>query len=322
MFTFDEAINLCREGHWMALRKWELNEYLAVGDDGNIHRYRMEYIEGTFTPVIYDRHYHLKGDKYKPTRDRHPEWEIISDIWHMPGSIPCREAMRMLRDGEVLELYERHESYLASWELDFVRPDGVAKYIVIEGVDLCYDGVGERVDDYCVFFRSDDEALALPYQREKSREVFIAKNSGKKYALYGTGEDGLHRIRALRDIPRHGVRAGDLGGLVEGEHNLSQDGDCWITYTSQVCQTAKVSGNKIICGGMIIDNSTVYYRCKVPVYIGNDGAAMIGCGCNYIQDWFRYYRDGFYDKHVAALDLSNEDIDEIIDILKKHRKPV
>lgn len=30
----------------------------------------------------------------------------------------------------------------------------------------------------------------------------------------------LHRIRALRDI-RPGVRAGDLGGFVESEHNLS-----------------------------------------------------------------------------------------------------
>ena len=26
----------------------------------------------------------------------------------------------------------------------------------------------------------------------------------------------LHRIRALRDIPRYGVKAGELGGFVEG----------------------------------------------------------------------------------------------------------
>lgn len=27
----------------------------------------------------------------------------------------------------------------------------------------------------------------------------------------------LHRITALRDIPRHGVKAGDLGGWIESE---------------------------------------------------------------------------------------------------------
>ena len=37
-----------------------------------------------------------------------------------------------------------------------------------------------------------------------------------------------YRIRALRDIPQQNVKAGDLGGYVEGEHNLSQDGDAWI----------------------------------------------------------------------------------------------
>jgi hypothetical protein len=31
---------------------------------------------------------------------------------------------------------------------------------------------------------------------------------------------GLCRIRALRDIPCAGVKAGDLGGFVEGEKNL------------------------------------------------------------------------------------------------------
>ena len=38
----------------------------------------------------------------------------------------------------------------------------------------------------------------------------------------------LHRIRALRDISSD-VKAGDLGGFVEHEGNLSyEDADCWI----------------------------------------------------------------------------------------------
>ena len=33
----------------------------------------------------------------------------------------------------------------------------------------------------------------------------------------------LHRIRALVDIPRAGVRVGDLGGWVESESCLAED---------------------------------------------------------------------------------------------------
>lgn len=38
----------------------------------------------------------------------------------------------------------------------------------------------------------------------------------------------LHRIQALRDIPEHGVKAGDLGGYVEHERILSHEGSCWV----------------------------------------------------------------------------------------------
>ncbi|MBS9022898.1 hypothetical protein KEQ40_19695, partial [Escherichia coli] len=58
----------------------------------------------------------------------------------------------------------------------------------------------------------------------------------------------LYRIRALRDIPWHDVKAGDCGGWVAGEHNLSQDGDAWITDNAVVCGRAYVSGRAVIHG--------------------------------------------------------------------------
>ena len=44
----------------------------------------------------------------------------------------------------------------------------------------------------------------------------------------------LRRIRALRDIPRYHVKAGDLGGWVGPEKNLSQEGDCWVGGNARV----------------------------------------------------------------------------------------
>ena len=84
----------------------------------------------------------------------------------------------------------------------------------------------------------------------------------RKYELTNetkTLADGtvLHRIRALRDIPRHGVKAGDLGGLIEKGNNLSQDGDAWIS------DDARVSGNACVFGyACVHDNARIYgYAC-------------------------------------------------------------
>jgi len=63
----------------------------------------------------------------------------------------------------------------------------------------------------------------------------------KKYELIPeTGEAGIYRLKALRSFGT--VRAGDLGGLV-GEHNLSQEGLCWIYDEAEVLENAKVREN-------------------------------------------------------------------------------
>ena len=77
-------------------------------------------------------------------------------------------------------------------------------------------------------------------------------NMDKKYELTDeTKEIGgitLHRIRALMDISRYGVRAGDIGGWIEAESNLSQDGDAWVGGDARVYRNARVYGNAVVCG--------------------------------------------------------------------------
>ena len=55
----------------------------------------------------------------------------------------------------------------------------------------------------------------------------------------------LHRIRALRDM-REDVHAGDLGGFVQSEENLSQEGQCWIAGNAIVAEEAYVYGEMCI----------------------------------------------------------------------------
>lgn len=56
----------------------------------------------------------------------------------------------------------------------------------------------------------------------------------------------LRRIIATRDICKHGVVEGDLGGWVEGEHNLSQEGDCWIDFDGIVTGKTKITGDTLV----------------------------------------------------------------------------
>ena len=78
----------------------------------------------------------------------------------------------------------------------------------------------------------------------------------KKYELTEdtkTLADGtvLHRIRALRDftlVDGTKVREGDLGGWVERDDNLSQDGEAWVYGSARVCGSACVSGSAWVCG--------------------------------------------------------------------------
>ena len=76
----------------------------------------------------------------------------------------------------------------------------------------------------------------------------------------------LHRIRALRDITRFGVKAGELGGFVEEENNLSQDGDAWVSGD------AKVFGDAWVCG-----NAKIYGKAWVFGKARVSGNAEISC---------------------------------------------
>ena len=60
----------------------------------------------------------------------------------------------------------------------------------------------------------------------------------------------LHRIRRLSD--------GKLGGWIESEDNLSQEGNCWVDGDAKVYENARVYGN-----AKVSDEAQVYGKAKV-----------------------------------------------------------
>lgn len=92
----------------------------------------------------------------------------------------------------------------------------------------------------------------------------------KKYELVaaeGVSRPVYFRIRALRDIPEVGVRAGEFGGLVHSEANLSHDGSCWIRSEAVVDGGAAVRGDAIVYGCSVVTGNAVV-----------EGGAAVGMG--------------------------------------------
>lgn len=73
----------------------------------------------------------------------------------------------------------------------------------------------------------------------------------------------LVRIKALKDIPLLGVKAGDYGGWVESFRNLSQRGNCWIAENAMVydygsvAKDALVSGNARVYGNALVTDTAL-----------------------------------------------------------------
>jgi len=74
---------------------------------------------------------------------------------------------------------------------------------------------------------------------------------------YKTKKEGnMLRIIALKDFAE--FEKGQLGGLIEKEENLSQDGDCWIYPNAKVYGDARVYDN-----ARVYDDAEIYGHAKV-----------------------------------------------------------
>lgn len=121
--------------------------------------------------------------------------------------------------------------------------------------------------------------------------------TNQKYEITGIAHEKhpfLHRIRALRDIGDR-VKAGDLGGFVEREENLSFEpgDDAWIfddaIAAGEGCvdKGSRLFGDAIVCGNAYLTESgsmSAHARAEGDAYIR--GAALCGharaCGASTI----------------------------------------
>ena len=103
----------------------------------------------------------------------------------------------------------------------------------------------------------------------------------------------LFRIKALIEFGN--VKAGDLGGYIEKEENLSHMGDAWVSDDARISGDAQVFGNARVSGDAQVsgdarvsgdkdyayahgfgscNRTTTFFRLK-------DGDVGVRCGCFY-----------------------------------------
>ena len=84
----------------------------------------------------------------------------------------------------------------------------------------------------------------------------------------------LHRIKALKDFDS--IKAGEFGGWIENEKNLSQDDNAWIYGNAMVFDNAEVYDNAKVYGNANVSgNAEVYDNANVSDYAKVYGNAVI-----------------------------------------------
>ena len=111
----------------------------------------------------------------------------------------------------------------------------------------------------------------------------------------------LYKIRALRDIGDD-VAAGDYGGAIESEDNLSQEGECWL-YSGTASNQSRIYGDARIHCSHLSDNAEVYGDAIIEGCLISGNAEVYGG-----EVFFATVKDNaeIYDD-VAILGVQNQE---------------
>jgi hypothetical protein len=114
-------------------------------------------------------------------------------------------------------------------------------------------------------------------------------------------EGGMFRVKALKDFGA--VRKGDLGGLIEKEENLSQNGSAWVSGNAEVHGDAQVHGEAQVYGSAQVygyAQASLSPICITGLLWGiiiTDRHIQIGCELHLKTEW-----DSFDDNRISRMD--------------------
>lgn len=151
-----------------------------------------------------------------------------------------------------------------------------------------------KFDQTCILFSNRKKVIKMSNIKLIDKEIG-RDNTMKKFefvpemSISFLGRK-LFRIRALIDFTTkwgETIHAGDLGGYVEKEENLSHKGNAWVCGNAKVYGNAEVYGDALVCGNALVgerdhiltigpigsrNDMTTFFRDK-------DNEITVSCGC-------------------------------------------
>ena len=106
----------------------------------------------------------------------------------------------------------------------------------------------------------------------------------KKYeVVYCEGDGHYHRIRALRDIGAD-VKAGDIGGRISRQLNLSQKGECWIYDDAVAGDNSRVYENAELRKNAFVGGNAKIRGTALVTDLGAVTGSAVVCGNAVVKD--------------------------------------
>lgn len=121
--------------------------------------------------------------------------------------------------------------------------------------DIAVDGGTLNVH----FWQNEDFHIQEKQSESKSESSIAGIQPQKKYEITDIRHPKypwLHRIKALIPVNER-VSTGELGGFVESEENLSQEGSCWLHDASISCEDAVVAKEAGLFDGAVARGSAL-----------------------------------------------------------------
>lgn len=242
--------------------------YEAAGSVRNTYEHIEDYIEKINDCLEYETEYEVKAYNIYDEEDHIGTVKTIEEVEE--------ELTKIYKDLiDVNRFFDKGYNFvMIRKNLEFYRDIDLAS---LEEDDQDF---GEYFDEseLCFYVYYNDKLIEKDLDIDQLFEFILKTNYSQSYiterennikyeltnSMTSSGGRILYRIKALKDFGD--VKAGDLGGYVESEDNLSHEGTCWIYDNAKVYDNAYVSRS-----ATIYDNAKVYNNAVV-----SDEASVFG----------------------------------------------
>lgn len=219
--------------------------YEAAGSVRNTYEHIEDYIEKIKESLEYETEYVVKAYNIYDEEDCIGTVNTIDEVEEELIKIykDLIDVNRFFDKGYNFVMIRKNMEFYRSIDLESLEEDDQDWGAYFDESELCFyvyynDKLIEKdlnIDQLFEFILKTNYYQSYITERETNIKYELTDE------IIELGGRTLYRIKALKDFGD--VKAGDLGGYVESEDNLSHEGTCWIYHNAKVYDNVRVANN-------------------------------------------------------------------------------